>query len=88
MPRSKRCSSSRSCSKTRPAPPARSARNSPPAAKPDGYTLLSHIVSISGFAAVDKLFGRTPKFTNDNFIPIARIIADPIVMIANVGHAL
>src|SRR6188472_2817090 len=53
------------------------------AAKPDGYTLLSHIVSISGFAAVDKLFGRTPKFTNDNFIPIARIVADPIVMIAN-----
>jgi tripartite-type tricarboxylate transporter receptor subunit TctC len=53
------------------------------AAKPDGYTLLSHIVSISGFAAVDKLFGRTPKFTNDNFVPLARIIADPIVLIAN-----
>jgi tripartite-type tricarboxylate transporter receptor subunit TctC len=53
------------------------------AAKPDGYTLLSHIVSISGFAAVDKLFGRQPKFTNDSFIPIARIVADPIVMIAN-----
>ncbi|MGB6349097.1 MAG: tripartite tricarboxylate transporter substrate binding protein [Pseudolabrys sp.] len=53
------------------------------AAKPDGYTLLTHIVSISGFAAVDKLFGRTPKFTNADFIPIARIVADPIVMIAN-----
>ncbi len=53
------------------------------AAKPDGYTLLSHIVSISGFAAVDKLFGRTPKFTNASFIPIARIVADPIVMIVN-----
>ena len=53
------------------------------AAKPDGYTLLTHIVSISGFAAVDKLFGRTPKFTNDSFIPIARIVADPIVMIVN-----
>jgi tripartite-type tricarboxylate transporter receptor subunit TctC len=52
-------------------------------AKPDGYTLLSHIVSISGFAAVDKLFGRQPKFTNADFIPIARIIADPIVMIVN-----
>lgn len=52
-------------------------------AKPDGYTLLSHIVSISGFEAVDKLFGRTPKFSNANFIPIARIIADPIVLIAN-----
>ena len=40
------------------------------AARPDGYTLLTHIVSISGFAAVDKLFGRTPKFTNADFIPI------------------
>ena len=53
------------------------------AAKPDGYTLLSHIVSISGFAAVDKLFGRQPKFTNADFIPLARIVADPIVMIVN-----
>src|SRR6476660_1338999 len=53
------------------------------AAKPDGYTLLTHIVSISGFAAVDKLFGRTPKFTNADFIPLARIIADPIVLIIN-----
>jgi tripartite-type tricarboxylate transporter receptor subunit TctC len=53
------------------------------AAKADGYTLLTHIVSISGFAAVDKLFGRQPKFTNADFIPIARIIADPIVMIVN-----
>jgi tripartite-type tricarboxylate transporter receptor subunit TctC len=52
-------------------------------AKPDGYTLLTHIVSISGFAAVDKLFGRQPKFTNADFIPIARIVADPIVLIAN-----
>ena len=52
-------------------------------AKPDGYTLLTHIVSISGFAAVDKLFGRTPKFTNASFIPIARIVADPIVLIVN-----
>lgn len=50
-------------------------------AKPDGYTLLSHIVSISGFAAVDKLFGRQPKFTNADFIPLARIIADPIVLV-------
>ena len=52
-------------------------------AKPDGYTLLTHIVSISGFAAVDRLFGRQPKFTNADFIPIARIVADPIVMIVN-----
>jgi tripartite-type tricarboxylate transporter receptor subunit TctC len=52
-------------------------------AKPDGYTLLIHIVSISGFAEVDKLFGRTPKFTNADFIPIARVVADPIVLVVN-----
>ena len=52
-------------------------------AKPDGYTLLLHIVSISGFAEVDKLFGRTPKFTRADFIPIARFIADPMVLVVN-----
>ncbi len=52
-------------------------------AKPDGYTILTHITSISGFAEVDRLFGRTPKFTNANFIPIARIVADPCVLIVN-----
>jgi tripartite-type tricarboxylate transporter receptor subunit TctC len=32
-------------------------------AAPDGYTLLSHITSLSGFAEVDKLLGRKPEFT-------------------------
>jgi len=52
-------------------------------AKPDGYTLLIHIVSISGFAEVDKLFDRKPKFTRADFIPIARFVADPCVLIVN-----
>jgi tripartite-type tricarboxylate transporter receptor subunit TctC len=52
-------------------------------AKPDGYTLLSHITSISGFAEVDRLFGRQPKFTNADFIPLARFVADPCVLIVN-----
>ena len=52
-------------------------------AKPDGYTLLMHIVSISGFAEVDKLFGRPVKFTRDDFIPISRFIADPMVLVVN-----
>jgi tripartite-type tricarboxylate transporter receptor subunit TctC len=52
-------------------------------AKPDGYTLLMHIVSISGFAEVDKLFGRPPKFTREDFVPIARFIADPMVLVVN-----
>lgn len=52
-------------------------------AKPDGYTLLVHIVSISGFAEVDKLYDRPVKFTRDDFIPIARFIADPMVLVVN-----
>ena len=52
-------------------------------AKPDGYTLLSHITSISGFAEVDRLFGRQPKSTNADFIPLARFVADPCVLIVN-----
>ncbi len=52
-------------------------------AKPDGYTLLVHITSISGFAEVDKLFDRTPKFTRADFIPIARFVADPCVLLVN-----
>ncbi len=52
-------------------------------AKPDGYTLLVHIVSISGFAEVDKLFGRQPKFTRADFMPIARLTAGPMVLVVN-----
>jgi tripartite-type tricarboxylate transporter receptor subunit TctC len=52
-------------------------------AKPDGYTLLLHIVSISGFAEVDRLFGREPKFTRDSFIPIARFTEGPMVLVVN-----
>ena len=52
-------------------------------AKPDGYTLLTHNTSISGTGEVDRLFGRKPKFTNDDFIPIARIVADPCALVVN-----
>ncbi len=38
-------------------------------AKPDGYTLLMHIVSISGFAEVDKLFGRAGQVHQRRFHP-------------------
>src|SRR5260221_2621230 len=52
-------------------------------ARPDGYTLLVHIVSISGFAEMDKLFGRQPKFTRADFIPIARFTEGPMVLVVN-----
>lgn len=52
-------------------------------AKPDGYTLLAHLPSVSGFEAVDKTFGRTPKFTRADFIPIARLTEGPLVLVVN-----
>src|SRR3954466_11152703 len=52
-------------------------------ARPDGYTLLSHNNGISGYAAVDQLFGRQPKTTRADFIPLARLTADPVALIVN-----
>jgi tripartite-type tricarboxylate transporter receptor subunit TctC len=53
------------------------------AAKPDGYTLLSHNTGISGYAEVDKLFGRPVKVSRADFIPLARLIADPVLLLVN-----
>jgi tripartite-type tricarboxylate transporter receptor subunit TctC len=52
-------------------------------AKPDGYTLLSHNTGLSGYAEVDKLFGRPPKVTRADFIPLARLVADPMLLLIN-----
>ena len=52
-------------------------------AKPDGYTLLSHNTGISGYAEVDKLFGRPVKVSRADFIPLARLIADPVLLLVN-----
>jgi len=52
-------------------------------AKPDGYTLLSHNTGISGYAEVDKLFGRPVKTSRADFTPLARIVADPVVLLVN-----
>src|SRR5262245_64933686 len=52
-------------------------------AKPDGYTLLSHNNGLAGYAAVDALFGRQPKTTRADFIPLARLSADPVLLLVN-----
>ena len=52
-------------------------------AKPDGYTLLSHNNGLAGYAEVDKLFGRQPKTTRADFIPLARMSADPVLLLVN-----
>jgi tripartite-type tricarboxylate transporter receptor subunit TctC len=52
-------------------------------AKPDGYTILITVPAISTIPEVDKLFGRTPTFTREQFTPLARINADPCVVVVN-----
>jgi tripartite-type tricarboxylate transporter receptor subunit TctC len=45
--------------------------------------LLSHNTGISGYAEVDKLFGRPAKTTRADFIPLARLVADPVLVLVN-----
>jgi tripartite-type tricarboxylate transporter receptor subunit TctC len=51
------------------------------ASRPDGYTLLLALSSISIIPEADKIFGRQPAFTIDQFAPIALISADPTVLV-------
>jgi tripartite-type tricarboxylate transporter receptor subunit TctC len=52
-------------------------------AKPDGYTLLLALVSISLLPERDALFGRPPSYTRDQFVGIARLNADPTILVVN-----
>ena len=48
--------------------------------KPDGYTLLMALSSISVIPEADKLFDRKPAYTMDQLIPIALVSADPTIL--------
>ena len=49
-------------------------------AKPDGYTLLLALSSISILPEADKVTGRSPMYQLGEFVPIARLTADPTVL--------
>lgn len=49
--------------------------------KPDGYTLLMALVSVSVLPEVDKLFGRPQNYTLEQLTGIARINADPSMLV-------
>jgi tripartite-type tricarboxylate transporter receptor subunit TctC len=49
-------------------------------AKPDGYTLLLALASISILPEADKIIGRPPMYQLDQLVPIARLTADPTVL--------
>jgi tripartite-type tricarboxylate transporter receptor subunit TctC len=49
-------------------------------AKPDGYTILLALSSISIIPEADKVLGRDPMFQLSQLVPIARFTADPTVL--------
>ena len=52
-------------------------------AKPDGYTLLMALSSISVIPEADKLFDRKPAYTLDQLAPLALISADPTILVVH-----
>ncbi len=50
-------------------------------AKPDGYTLLMALSSVTIIPAADKVLGRSPMYQLDQLVPIARFTADPTVLV-------
>ncbi len=49
-------------------------------AKPDGYTVLLALSSVSIIPEADKVLGRDPMYQLDHLVPIARFTADPTVL--------
>lgn len=52
-------------------------------AKPDGYTVLMALSSISVIPAADELFNRKPAYSLDQFVPVALISADPTILVVH-----
>jgi tripartite-type tricarboxylate transporter receptor subunit TctC len=50
-------------------------------AAPDGYTLLMALSSLAVLPEADRLHGRPPAYTVDQFAPIALITADPTLLV-------
>lgn len=50
-------------------------------AKPDGYTLLMALSSIVVLPEADKVLARAPMYQLNQLIPIARVTADPTVLV-------
>src|SRR4051812_9466876 len=50
-------------------------------AKPDGYTLLMALSSISVIPEAERMQGHKPPYELDQFVPIALVSADPVVLV-------
>ena len=49
--------------------------------KPDGYTILMALSSVSVIPEADRILGKTPSYELNQLKPIARITADPTVLV-------
>jgi tripartite-type tricarboxylate transporter receptor subunit TctC len=54
--------------------------------RPDGYTLLMALSSISIIPEADKLFDRKPAYTLDQLVPLALFSADPTILVVGANH--
>jgi tripartite-type tricarboxylate transporter receptor subunit TctC len=50
-------------------------------AKPDGYTIMTALSSITVIPEADKVNGRTPTYQMSDFTPIALVSADPTILL-------
>ena len=49
--------------------------------KPDGYTIMMALSSVSVIPEADKILGRAPMYTLDQLVPIALFSADPTILV-------
>lgn len=52
-------------------------------AAPDGYTFLVGSVEIAMLPVVDEMYGRKPTYRREDFLPVARVAADPNFLAVN-----
>src|SRR5438445_3646501 len=50
-------------------------------ATPDGYTLLMTLSSLAVLPEADRLFGRPVAYEASQFTPVARVLADPTMLV-------
>lgn len=52
-------------------------------AKPDGYTIMMALSSVSVLPEADKLFDLKPAYTLEQLAPVALISADPVILVVH-----
>jgi tripartite-type tricarboxylate transporter receptor subunit TctC len=52
-------------------------------ARPDGHTIAASTLSIITVPEVDRLYGRSPRFTTDQFAPLALLSTEPLVIVVH-----